>query len=206
MQQFRTTVKIVAVTTVIALISACPNPRPTPNTNPGTFTIAAGTFNPPNLILNGPIPGCADAAELVGQTVVLPAMPFILDAQGIVDRVDTSAGSATYTYSIRPVNPFDCSSTRLPASPPTTITFGFNYSGDFSRTDPLCMNASTVALTGFSVTGTPIDALIEPIFHGILWLRLDNLVADGLHPLHIGGSRPADADPRCSNWVDQTTL
>lgn len=201
-----TSLNIPATLGVVLLISACPDPRPAPNTTPGTFTIGNGTFQPANQILDGPLPGCADAIELVQQVAVLPSMPLILNAQGIIDRVDTSATGATYTFALRPVNPIDCSSTTLPSSPLTTVTFGFNYSGDFSRTDPLCMNASTVALTGFSVTNTPVDALIEPFFTGILWLELDGRVADGLHPVFVGGTRPAAADPRCDNWVDQTTL
>jgi len=197
---------------VILLCGACQstppggNPNPNPDSEPATLTIGASTVSIGNQILNGPIPGCADAAELINQSVALPEMPITLDAQGIFDRIDTSASAASYTFSVRPVNPFNCESTRLPSLPAITIDFGFTYSGDFSRVDPICINASVLNLSSFSVTGTPIDALIRPFFRGVLWGEIDKQIADRMHGLLNGGARPSGAAVRCSNWVDQSTL
>lgn len=198
--------RLIVLLSVVVAMPGCQNTRPAPSTSPGSFTVGGSTFSPANLILNGPVPGCADAIELVNQTAVLPPMPLTLDAQNVFDRVDTSATGATYTFALRPVNPINCASTTLPASPPITVTFGFNYSGDFSRVNPLCMNASTLAMTGFNVSGTPVDALIEPAFREVLWRQLDEQVTSSLQPIINGGEWPDNTNPRCGNWVDQTTL
>jgi hypothetical protein len=198
--------RIIPLLATVAMLG-CPNrPAPAP-AGPGAFDVPAGTTPIPNRVVNGPVPGCIDAFELVGQTLSLPASTLTFDVGGIIDRIGiTIPARATYAYSTRPVSPVDCSSTTLPALAMPTVTFGLNYLGDFSRVDPLCMNASNTVLTSFSVTGTPADALVEGIALDEIWRQTDRTAAARLHTLHNGGAFPATASPQCANWVDLATL
>ncbi len=190
---------------LIALITISCTPRPAPTT-PDTITADADARGLPNRIINGPLPGCGDAFELVDQTLMIPQQEITLDVENIVDRVGVVVRGATYSYATRPVNPFNCDSTTLPAIPMPSVAFGFNYLGDYTRRNPLCMNASSITFTGFSITGTALDSLVEGVVRDLIWLEVDCSVAGTFHSLHNGGAFPGTANPRCSNWVDLTTL
>ena len=151
--------------------------------------------------MDGPLPGCVDAFELVNQTLTLPAMPITFDPGGVIDRIATSAAGVTYTFALRPVQPIDCSPTTLPASPTTSVSFDFTYLGDFTRTDPFCMNGSRLTLTGFTITGTPLDSVISIAAHGLIWVEIDRALVSRLDALLGNGTFGAGADPRCSNWA-----
>lgn len=191
---------------IALIIAACtPKPQPTPDTL-GTMSSPGVTTNLPNRIVDGPLPGCADAFELRDQTLVLPPLQVTFDAGNIIDRVGVVTSGATYTYSIRPVKPISCNTTSLPPLKMPTVTFGFNYLGDYSKNNPLCINGSSIEFTNFTISGTPLDKIVERIAHEMVWKEVDLQVVKILHPFFIGGSVPVSASPRCSNWVDLSTL
>ena len=191
---------------MMMVLFACERPDPTAPT-PGTVTVPPGNTALPNRVADGPIPGCVDALELVAQTLTMPALQVTFDAGGIIDRVGAVATGAVYAFSTRPVNPVDCSS--IPEAPVLampSVSFGFNYLGDFTRVDPVCMNASSLELTAFSVTGTPLDAAIEPIAYESIWIEVDRAIDGFMQSFLNGTALPATANPRCDNWVDLATL
>ncbi len=172
------------------------------------MTLPANTSAIANTVVGVGVPGCLDDIELVGQTLALPSTTLILNANNVQDRVGLTVTGATYIFSMRPLNIVDCSSAPdAPTTPLVTVTFGINYLGDVYRDqDPVCMNASTITVTDFVVTGTPADAAIVPIATGMIWAEIDRTIAGFFHPIVNGGPYPASADPRCSNWVDLATL
>ena len=190
---------------VVLIFAGCQNrPAPAPETA-GTINVAGNAQALPDRVIDGPIPGCTDAVELVGQLLTLPGQALTFDVGGVIDRVGIVVTGATYSYSTRLVNPVTCEST-TPELPLPAISFGFNYLGDFTRATSLCMNASHTDFTEFSITGTPLDILVEGASKELIWLEVDRSVAGTLHSLLNGGVFPATADPRCNNWVDLTTL
>lgn len=191
---------------VVLIFTGCQNrPAPAPET-PDTINVAGNAQALPDRVIDGPIPGCFDAFEVVGQLLTLPGQALTFDVGGVMDRVGIVVTGATYSYSTRPVNSVTCEPTTLPELPLPAISFGFNYLGDFTRVTPLCMNASHTDFTEFSITGTPLDLLMEGVSKDLIWLEVDRSVAGTLHSLLNGGAFPAAADPRCNNWVDLTTL
>ena len=175
---------------------------PSGSSAPTTTNVPGSNASLPNRLIDGPVPGCVDAFELVNQRLLLPPMTLTFDAGGIIDRIGINATGVSYTFSMRPVNPLDCTSTSLPFSPPLTILFDFTYLGDFSRTDPFCMNGSRLTLTGFTVTGTPLDSLISIAAHGVIWVEIDRVVVERMDALLGNGTFPANGDPRCSSWAE----
>ncbi len=191
----------VLVLGLLLVIQACtPRVSPTPAST-GTFTIPASTTSLPNSVVNGPLPGCVDAFELVSQTLALPPTHLTLNPGEFVDRVGLVTTGAVYTFSTRPVNPTNCAPTTMPTSPATIITFGFNYLGDFSRLNPVCINGSKLDLTGFVITGTIADAFVEPIAKPAIWTRIDFAVAAREEGIVNTRTLPALANPRCAGWV-----
>ncbi len=196
---------LIMMLSIITVVGCVTRPVATQSTE-STVSIGEEIRNLPDQVVDGDIPGCADAVELINQQLVLPGLNITFDVGNIIDRTGAVVEGATYSYSTRAVNPLDCSSTSLPEVPMPTISFGFNYLGDFSRFSPLCMNASTIDLTEFSITGTPLDLLLEGSVTETIWLEVDRSIAATLHPLLIGGAYPDPATPRCRNWVDLSTL
>lgn len=199
--------KLFLLCVVVFAVSCRPTPTPTPTpSTSGTMDSAASTSNLPNRLNDGPLPGCVDAFELVSQTLSLPPLQVTLDAEGIIDRVGVVTSGASYKFSVRPVRPITCKSSNLPPSKIFEVTFGFNYLGDYSRNDPLCINGSSIEFTNFEVSGMPFDKLIEKVARNMVWQQVDFEIAKIMHPLLIGGTYPVGANPRCGNWIDLSTL
>lgn len=197
--------KYITFVLIVLFFTGCERPTPTPAT-PGTTNTPGSTETLPDRIVNGLVPGCVDAFELVEQVLTLPEQQITFDVGNIIDRVGVVVEGATYSFSTRPVNPVTCGSTTLPAVAIPMITFGFNYLGDFTRVDPLCMNASIIEFSEFSISGTPLDTLVEGIVKEEIWTKVDNTVIEPIHSLINGSAFPGGANPRCNNWVDLSTL
>ncbi len=196
---------LVAIMLVMTLAGCITRPAATSTTD-DSANIGGGVRDLPDQIIDGDIPGCVDAIELINQQIVLPDQNITFDVGNVIDRIGVVVEGATYSYSTRVVNPVGCSSTNLPEIPMPTISFGFNYLGDFSRFTTLCMNASTIEFTDFSMSETPLDLLIEGSVNENIWFEVDRSIASVLHSLLIGGPYPDTANPRCGNWVDLLTL
>jgi len=209
-------IKLLVLCITFFSIAACDpgNSRPstTPagnntDTNAGTPITTTGTIiTPENQIINGDFPGCADAIELVNQTVTIPSLELSFDVDGIIDRIGTVVPSATYTFSIRPVNPLNCDSTTLPALQSPTITLGLNYLADITRNTAICVNASSTVFTQFTITGTPLDSIVEEHAKQTVWNLMDSTIVTRLQPLIGSGVRPNGAAVRCNNWIDIAEL
>ncbi len=196
---------LIIVIAAIFAVACTPRPAPTESSS-GTMDVPGSESNLQNKVVDGPLPGCADAFELVGQTLTLNKLQVTLDAEGIIDRVGVVTTGAKYKFSTRPVNPVNCRPSRLPVLEMPEVTFGFNYLGDFTRNNPLCINGSSIEFTSFEITGTPIDKVVEKSAKDTVWEQVDLEVAKILQPLLIGGSFPAAGRYRCSNWIDLSTL
>jgi hypothetical protein len=191
---------------LLVLLAGCQSrPDPAPS-GAGSVAVPGAPTTLEDQIVDGPVPGCVDAVEMVGQTLTLP-MTLILDAGGVIDRVGIVAVGGTYVFSTRPVNPFNCASLpEVPSVGPITVNFGFNYLGDFSRVNPLCINGSSIDFTAFSVTGSPLDLLVENAAREQIWRETDREVAERFHGMLNGTPFPATASARCVNWIDLATL
>lgn len=196
MKNLKTTGLVFVLIFGIASIFGSGRPGETPSTQSTRFIEPRLIYIPDQFL-----PGCI--SELVEQTLTLPQQEVTPNVDGQFNRVNVVVPTgAVYNFSIRPVNPLNCSSTSLPSTPNSAISFGFNYFGEFSEENPVCMSASKIELLDFQLTGTLFDPVIELLVHGVMWVEADRSVARMLN----GGTLPENADPRCSGWVDFVML
>jgi len=202
-------IKLLTLSITLFSITACDPDNNRPDSIPATdntVIIERITISPANQIINSDLPGCVDAIELINQSITIPSFDLSFDVDGIIDRVSTVVPTATFSFSVRPVDPITCSPTTLPGIPSPTITLGFNYLADITRNAAICVNASSIVFTQFNVTGTPLDALVEEQAKQTTWNTMDSTIVSRLQPLMGSGARPAGTPARCSNWIDIAEL
>lgn len=143
------------------------------------------------------VPGSVD---LVRQTNTM-TLALTLDAGGFIDVVAITATGGTYTFFIQNLMP-DCTAPLGPPLGPITVTYGFNYAGSFSRGQAICVNASRMSFTSFSVSGIALlDNVVEDSIKDTIHRRVDFELADRMNRLLNGTALPATAAARCTNWI-----
>lgn len=169
-----------------------------------------GTPTIPPFISTGPLPNTPirpggsfclpSSVDLVSQTNTM-TLAMTLDAGGFIDVVAITATSGTYTFFIQNLMP-DCSAPLGSRIGPITVTYGFNYAGSFFRGQAICIDASRLTFTAFSVSGIAVlDNIIAGALKDNIHRRVDFELANRMNSLLNGGPLPGNAVARCNNWI-----
>ncbi|MBX2848558.1 MAG: hypothetical protein KTR16_09560 [Acidiferrobacterales bacterium] len=162
----------------VILLTSCVNGTispPEPTTGDSTIVTPEHTFLPDTILGRDPqaLLPCANSIALVAQILAIPSIEISTSPNpSRAFRTRAEAINATYSYSLKALNPSTCS-TFGSAFGGSLITFGFSYFQDRSPQEQHCVESSFVNLPQFDA---PLhNELIKGHFHTTLWEQMDML-------------------------------
>ncbi|NND00355.1 MAG: hypothetical protein HKN85_09260 [Gammaproteobacteria bacterium] len=160
------------------LLTSCVTTKispPEPTVGDSTIVTPEHTFLPDTILGRDPeaLLPCANSIALVAQILAIPSIEITTSPNpSHAFRTRAEAINASYSYSLKAVNPSTCSEFG-PAFGGSLITFGFSYFQDRSAQAQHCVEASFVNLSQFDA---PVhNELIKVHFHMALWEQMDML-------------------------------
>ena len=185
----------------LLIFSSCTRPRPAPGGgDPSIPPFTSNESLPDTVLRPDPVNCLPGSIKLINQRNTM-TLALTLDPGGFVDVTAVTATNGTYLFRIQNLQP-DCSSPLGPPIGPIAIQYGFNYAGSFTRGDEICIDASRLSFTSFTVSGiAALDNVLEDYIKDKIHRRTDFEMADRMNRLLNGSPLPADDDARCSNWI-----